>query len=66
MLLTWEIVGQHCHSSSSAATCAQKVEESQRMGGLTIEETSDRQDSARKASDKRRKETRDGRKDDGA
>ena len=37
-----------------------------RLGGLTIEETSDRQDSARKASDKRRKETRDGRKDDGA
>ncbi len=34
-----------------------------RLGGLTIEETSDRQDSARKASDKRRKETRDGRKD---
>ena len=27
-----------------------------RLGGLTIEETSDRQDSARKASDKRRKE----------
>jgi hypothetical protein len=27
------------------------------LGGLTIEETSDRQDSARKASDKRRKET---------
>ena len=37
-----------------------------RLGGLTIEETSDRQDSAGKASDKRRKETRDGRKDDGA
>ncbi len=37
-----------------------------RLGGLTIEETLDRQDSARKASDKRRKETRDGRKDDGA
>ncbi len=37
-----------------------------RLGGLTIEETSDRQDSARKASDKRRKETRDGSKDDGA
>jgi hypothetical protein len=30
-----------------------------RLGGLTIEETLDRQDSARKASDKRRKETRD-------
>ena len=37
-----------------------------RLGGLTIEETSDRHDSARKASDKHRKETRDGRKDDGA
>ncbi len=37
-----------------------------RLGGLTIEETSDRQDSACKASDKRRKETRDGSKDDGA
>ena len=35
-----------------------------RLGGLTIEETLDRQDSARKASDKRRKETRDGRKSD--
>ena len=32
------------------------------LGGLTIEETSDRQDAARKASDKRRKETREGRK----
>ena len=30
------------------------------LGGLTIEETSDRQDAARKASDKRRKETRGG------
>jgi hypothetical protein len=36
-----------------------------RLGSLTTEETSDRQDSARKASDKRRKETRDSRKDDG-
>ncbi len=36
------------------------------LGCLTIEETSDRQDSARKASDKRRKETRDGCKGDGA
>ncbi len=31
------------------------------LGGLIIEETSDRQDAARKASDKRRKETREGR-----
>ncbi len=37
-----------------------------RLGGLTIEETSDRQDSANKASDKRRKETSDGHKGDGA
>ena len=37
-----------------------------RIGGLTIEETSKRQDSARKSSDKRRKETREGRKRDGA
>ncbi len=37
-----------------------------RLGGLTIEETLYRQDSARKASDKRRKETREGRKGDGA
>ncbi len=37
-----------------------------RLGGLTIEETSDRQDSARKASDKRWKETREGSKGDGA
>ena len=39
-----------------------------RIGGLTIEETSGRQDSACKSSDKRRKETRDseGRKRDGA
>ena len=29
-----------------------------RLGGLTIEETLDRQDAARKASDKHRKETR--------
>ncbi len=34
-----------------------------KLGGLTIEETSNRQDSVRKASDKRRKETRDGSKD---
>ena len=34
-----------------------------RLGGLTIEETSDRQDAARKASDKRRKETREGHKE---
>ena len=37
-----------------------------RIGGLTIEETAERQDSARKSSDKRRKETREGRKRDGA
>ena len=36
-----------------------------RIGGLTIEETSKRQDSARKSSDKRRKETREGSKRDG-
>ncbi len=36
------------------------------LGGLTIEETSDRQDAARKASDKRRKETREGHKGDGS
>ncbi len=35
------------------------------LGGLTIEETSDRQDSASKASDKRRKETGDGSKGHG-
>jgi hypothetical protein len=35
------------------------------FGGLTIEETLDRQDSASKTSDKRQKETRDGSKDDG-
>ena len=34
-----------------------------RLGGLTIEETLDRQDAARKASDKRWKETREGRKE---
>ncbi len=33
-----------------------------RLGGLTIEETSKRQDAACKASDKHGKETRDGRK----
>ncbi len=37
-----------------------------RFGGLTIKETSDRQDSACKASGKRRKETLDGCKGDGA
>ncbi len=37
-----------------------------RLGGLTIEETSDRQDSACKKSDKRRKETREGRRGDRA
>ena len=36
-----------------------------RIGGLTIEETSKRQDSASKSSDKRRKETRESRKRDG-
>jgi hypothetical protein len=39
MLLTWETVGQHGHSSSSAATCAQRVEESQRMGGTKRAQT---------------------------
>ena len=33
-----------------------------RLGGLTIKETSNWQDAARKASDKRRKETREGSK----
>jgi hypothetical protein len=37
-----------------------------RLGCLPIEETSDRQDAACKASDKRRKETREGRKGDGS
>ena len=37
-----------------------------RLGSLTIEETSDWQDSCRKASDKRWKETRDSSKGDGA
>ena len=37
-----------------------------RIGGLTIEATAERLDSARKSSDKRRKETREGRKRDGA
>ncbi len=36
------------------------------LGGLTIEETLERQDSACKVSDKRRRENRDGSKDDGA
>ncbi len=37
-----------------------------RMGGLTIEETAEKQDAASKSSDKRRKETREGRKGDSA
>jgi hypothetical protein len=37
-----------------------------RLGGLTIEENSHRQDSAPKASDKRRKETSERRNGDGA
>jgi hypothetical protein len=37
-----------------------------RLGGLTIKETLDRQDSASKASDKRQKETCDGSNGDGA
>ena len=37
-----------------------------RIGGLTIEETLKRQDTARKSSDKHRKETREGRKRDDA
>ena len=36
-----------------------------RIGGLTIKETAERQDSACKSLDKRRKETREGRKRDG-
>ena len=36
------------------------------IGGLTIEETAERQDSASKSSDKCRKETREGRRRDGA
>ncbi len=34
-----------------------------RLGGLTVEETAERQDAARKASDKRRKEASGGRND---
>jgi hypothetical protein len=37
-----------------------------RLGGLTIEETSDRQDAASKESDKRRKESCEGCKGDGS
>ncbi len=37
-----------------------------RIGGLTIEETAEKQEAARKSSDKRRKETREGRKGDHA
>ncbi len=37
-----------------------------RLGGLTIEETAERQDAARKALDMREKETREGRKGDRA
>jgi hypothetical protein len=37
-----------------------------RIGGLTIEETAEKQDAASKSSDKRRKETREGRKGDRA
>ena len=37
-----------------------------RLGGLTIEETAERQDAASKSSDKRGKETREGRKGDRA
>jgi hypothetical protein len=36
------------------------------LGGLTMEETSDRQDSASKTSDKRQKEAREGHKGGGA
>ncbi len=35
-----------------------------RIGGLTIEETEENQDAGRKSSDKRRKETREGSKED--
>ncbi len=37
-----------------------------RIGGLTIEETAEKQDAASKSSDMRRKETREGRKGDRA
>ncbi len=37
-----------------------------RIGGLIIEETAEKQDAACKSSDKRRKETREGRKGDHA
>ncbi len=69
MMLTWRTAGQHCPSFSSAATYTWLWKFGRgkpRLGGLTIEETSDRQDSASKASDKRRKETSDGHKGDGA
>ncbi len=39
MMLTWKIVGQHGPSSSSAATCAQRTEESQRTGGTKRAQT---------------------------
>ena len=40
----------------------QKAVDRFKLGGLTIEETLDRQDAARKASHRCRKETREGRK----
>ncbi len=38
-MLTWKTVGQHCPSSSSAATCAQRAEECQRTGGTNRAQT---------------------------
>jgi hypothetical protein len=59
--------GRHCSNVYEVNTwLCQFGRGKPRLGGLTFEETSDRQDSASKASDKRRKETCEGRKGDGA
>jgi hypothetical protein len=50
----------------SCAGCAALAQGKPHIGGLTIEETAEKQDAASKSLDKHRKETREGSKGDSA
>ena len=61
--MEWNMATSQSHIvESELPELQQKAVDRFKLVGLTIEETLDRQDAARKASDKRRKETREGRK----
>ena len=73
MMFPWRTIGLHAEDGKRGSNVYevntwlwQFGRGKPRIGGLTIEETSRGQDTARKSSDKRRKETREGRKRDDA